>query len=408
MSENSGFWVVSGLMWLAFLGKAPGLRHNRDPLYVLVCGVLLLGGTCFACANPDVIGVVNAATGIANVSAPLVYAMLTVESALVLTLIIYWRDWSPEKAGRWVRWLMVAYGLAVIGIVALFALGDAPVERRVDFDPYYARTPFIREMILLYLAAHTVAGVMATVLCVRWAAGVTGPKWLRRGLRVLILGFALNIGLDGSKLLAIAARWCGGTRWDWLDSEVSRGFAFACTLFTGIGFVLPMVGGSVERTLWAKRVFLRLGPLWRALREATPAVAAALPVPWWDVELKATRRVAEVQDGRLALRPYRNPDVARAAAARASALRLAPAKVAAAVEAAVLVDAMAAKAASGDAEPPLLDDGTATALPALDQRALLRVSRMIRRPPFHLTAATPAVRRIPAGSGQGPGERCEG
>ncbi|GAA3113498.1 hypothetical protein GCM10020254_69800 [Streptomyces goshikiensis] len=92
----------------------------------------------------------------------------------------------------------------------------------------------------------------------------------------------------------------------------------------------------MERTLWAKRVFLRLGPLWRALREATPAVAAALPVPWWDVELKATRRVAEVQDGRLALRPYRNPDVARAAAARASALRLAPAKVAAAVEAAVL------------------------------------------------------------------------
>ncbi|MFI5640608.1 hypothetical protein ACIA8H_24800 [Streptomyces goshikiensis] len=135
MSQNSGFWVVSGLMWLAFLGKAPGLRHNRDPLYVLVCGVLLLGGTCFACANPDVIGVVNAATGIPNVSAPLVYAMLTVESALVLTLIIYWRDWSPEKAGRWVRWLMVAYGLAVIGIVTLFALGDAPVERRVDFDP---------------------------------------------------------------------------------------------------------------------------------------------------------------------------------------------------------------------------------------------------------------------------------
>ncbi|MBT2459228.1 MAB_1171c family putative transporter [Streptomyces sp. ISL-86] len=388
MSENAGFWVISGSMWLAFLVKAPGLRHNRDPLYVLVCAVLLLGGTCFACANPDVIGVVNAATGIPNFSAPLVYSMLALESALVLTLLVYWRDWSPEKAAHWVRWLMAAYGIAIIGIVALFAAGDAPAERRVDFDTYYAKTPYIREMILLYLAAHTMAGVLATVLCVRWAAGVTGPKWLRRGLRVLILGFALNIGLDASKIIAIAGRWSGSAEWDWLNTEVSRGFAFACTLFTCVGFTLPMVGGSVERTLSGNHVFLQLGPLWRALREATPAVVAALPVPWWDVELKATRRVAEVQDGRLALRPYRNPAVAQAATAQTAALRLAPKKAEAAVEAAVLADAMAAKAAAGDEEPPLLDDDTATALPPLDQKALIRVSRMIRRPPFHTPVAT--------------------
>ncbi|QES51575.1 hypothetical protein DEJ50_30740 [Streptomyces venezuelae] len=383
MNGNSGYWILASALWAACLIKAPGLRHRRNsPLSTTVCGVLLLGGIAYCCANPDVIGWVNGATGVPNFSAPLVYSLLTAESALILTLLVYWREGPEEKARCAARRLQAVYGLVIVALVVLFVIGDAPVEQRTDFDTYYAQTPYIREMILLYLTAHTGAAVTATVLCIRWFAGVTGPPWLRRGLRVLILGFALNFGLDFSKFAAIGARWAGHD-WDTLNTLVAPLFAFTCTLFTGLGFILPVVGGRVSGTLAAVRTFHRLGPLSRALRAATPGVVAELPVPWWEIDLRLTRRVAEVQDGRLSLRPYRDAAVAEDALVRVRAAGLSGAVADAAVEAAVLAAAMAAKAAGGDAEAveaAAERDDESAELPLLDREALVRVSGLFRAP----------------------------
>ncbi|MEV8531736.1 MAB_1171c family putative transporter [Streptomyces sp. NPDC051211] len=396
MSDHSGYWILASAMWIACLIKAPGLRHQRgNPLYVTVCAVLLLGGIAYCCANPDVIGFVNEVTGVPNFSAPLVYSLLTAESAMILTLLVYWREGPEEKARRAARRWQAVYGLVVVAVIVLFAVGQAPVEQRTDFDTYYAGTPYIREMILLYLTAHTGAALMATVLCIRWFAGVTGPPWLRRGLRVLILGFALNFGMDFAKFAAIGARWAGRD-WDVLNTRVAPLFAFACSLCTALGFVLPVVGGRVSGTVSAVRTFVRLGPLWRALRRAAPAVVPSLPVPWWEIDLRLTRRVAEVQDGRLALRPYRDAAVAEDASVRARAAGLSGEAAAAAVEAAVLAAAIAASMAAskaaldgaaadgsgeGDGDGSAeLGDETAE-LPLLDREALVRVSCLFRHPP---------------------------
>ncbi|MEV6782416.1 hypothetical protein [Streptomyces sp. NPDC051098] len=57
---------------------------------------------------------------------------------------------------------------------AYFATPGKPVavEGRHDLDTYYAHTPLIREMIVLYLAAHLISDIVSTVLCVRWAREV--------------------------------------------------------------------------------------------------------------------------------------------------------------------------------------------------------------------------------------------
>lgn len=260
------------------------------------------------------------------------------------------------EARRWARRLHAVYGLVILGIVNLFVAGEAPAERLVDFEVHYASTPLIREMILLYLTAHIVASIMATVLCARWAASVIRPRWLRRGLRLLIIGFGLNLGVGLPKVAAMIGRWTGHN-WDAINAQIFQLCAFACTLFTFLGFTLPMVGGFLERLRSQIRAFRRLGPLWRVLRDAIPGMSASLPVAWWDVELKCQRRVAEIQDGRLALRPFRSQALAVAAAAQAEAMKLAADLAEARVEAIVLADALARKAA-GD-ELPLLDDTSA-------------------------------------------------
>lgn len=380
MNQNFGYWVLSGMMWLGFLAKAPGLRRTRDPLYVTVCAVLFLAGVTFCCANPDVVGFLNKITGIPNFSAPLVYSMLTLESSLVVTLLVYWREGSIERAKKWALRLQAAYAMVILGIIVLFIAGDAPVERRVDFEVFYADTPFIREMILLYLTAHIVASVMATALCARWAAGVTGPPWLRRGLRLLIIGFALNLGVGLPKLLAMIGRW-SGHNWDAFFASIFQVCAFACTLFTAIGFTLPMIGGLMEQIRSDVREFRALGPLWRELRGAIPGVAASLPVSWWNIELRLTRRAAEIQDGRLALRPYRSIQVAAAAATKATAMNMRPDLADASVEAAVLTDAMQQKAFMEKRGLPRLNDNT-TPLPRLDRNALILVSRAVQSGQF--------------------------
>lgn len=55
------------------------------------------------------------------------------------------------------RWI-TGYGVVSVALVGLYLLGDCREERLRDLDTYYATTPFIREMIVLYLAALTVAG----------------------------------------------------------------------------------------------------------------------------------------------------------------------------------------------------------------------------------------------------------
>ncbi|CAM5576270.1 Integral membrane protein OS=Streptomyces tendae OX=1932 GN=GUR47_10260 PE=4 SV=1 [Streptomyces tendae] len=126
-------------------------RALRNPLAVSTCVSILLGALVFVCAAPATLARVNALTGIPNFGAPLTYGMICAYSCAVLVLLINWRGGPRALVRRLVLRCVAVYGVLVAAVVVLFALADARTERLTDLDTYYAGTPFMREMILLYL-----------------------------------------------------------------------------------------------------------------------------------------------------------------------------------------------------------------------------------------------------------------
>jgi hypothetical protein len=112
------------------------------------------------------------------------------------------------------------------------------------------------------------------------------------------------------------------------------------------GITLP-VGGAALAAKWRQRQDLRtfeaLEPLWNRLHDAFPQIR--LPKPdgsQQDVALRLYRRVIEIDDGRLLLRPYLNEDVSAAIATAASSRGLDGEGLRATVEAAEISAALQA------------------------------------------------------------------
>ncbi|MER5523443.1 MAB_1171c family putative transporter [Streptomyces sp. NPDC002677] len=278
-------YVSCGLLWLGLLVKAPDLiRHWRDPYLRVICVVLGLAGTCFFLGAPPTVGAVNHLSGVPNLAAPLTYASITAYSASSQVLIVYWRG-GPHVHRTARRWI-VGYAFVLVGIAAMFALGHTPVERRTDLDTYYATTPFIAEMIVLYLAGHLAAVTVTTVSSLRWARQVHG--WLRAGLIILGVGSLCGAGYSLPKLAAVVARW-SGLDWSWVSTTVSPAAAGLSALLTVIGVLTPLTGPRLTQRWRARRTFARLEPLERELDELLTRRALRLPPPRWSSS--ATRLV---------------------------------------------------------------------------------------------------------------------
>ncbi|MGV9272392.1 MAB_1171c family putative transporter [Streptomyces griseosporeus] len=272
-------YVSCGVLWLGLAVKAPDLvRHRHDPYLRAICAVLCLAGLCFFLGAPPTIGAVNRLSGVPNLAAPLTYAAITAYGAASQVLIVRWRGGAGVRrvARRWI----VAYAGVILGIAVAFTLGDAPVERRTDLDTYYARTPFIAEMIVLYLVAHLTAATVTMVSALGWARQVTG--WLRAGLLVLGVGTLCNAGFSAAKLVAVSARW-SGRDWAALDTNVSPAAAGLGALLTSVGILVPLTGPRLAERHRARRAYARLAPLERELDGVLTRHALRLPRPRWSV-----------------------------------------------------------------------------------------------------------------------------
>jgi hypothetical protein len=270
-------YLSAGLLALGLLIKSPDLlRHRHDPYLRSICTVLGLAGLCFLLGAPPTVGAVNRISGIPNLAAPVTYVTITAYSAASQVLIVRWRG-GPGVRRTTRRW-MLAYAGVVTGIVVMFVLGEAPVERRTDLDTYYASTPYIREMILLYLLGHLTAVSVTTVSALRWARRVRG--WLRTGLVTLGLGTLCGAGYSATKLVAMAARW-NGRDWSALDRTVSPAAAGLGALVTVAGILLPLAGPRLTEWRRARLAYARLEPLERELDDILAHRALRLPRPRW-------------------------------------------------------------------------------------------------------------------------------
>ncbi|MGC9377638.1 MAB_1171c family putative transporter [Streptomyces sp. MH13] len=359
----------------------------RNPLTLSTCAAIVLGALVFVCAAPATLATVNELTGVPNFGAPLTYGMLSAYSCAVLVLLINWRGGSRERVRRMVLRSMAAYGLLVVAIVVLFALADADTERLTDLDTYYAGTPFMREMILLYLLGHTAAMVVMCAVCVKWAREVGGP--LRTGLRLILLGALLDVvGFQLAKYLAIVARWSGNDL-DFLSTTVAPPMASLAALLCSAGFVLPRLLPPVLAHWRGLGDYRRLEPLWDLVKSVSTAPEPPT-VRWQLPQARLQWREVSIHDALLALAPYfdhrvreRVRDTALHAGRSAHEARLA-------AEAAMLADA--ARRAAAREEPP--DTGGTYRLHATEvsgPSGLVELAQALVRPPTRTAAPDGAV-----------------
>ncbi|MDT0612064.1 MAB_1171c family putative transporter [Streptomyces lancefieldiae] len=268
-------YISCGVLWLGLVVKAPDLlRHRGDPYLRAICTVLGLAGLCFLLGAPPTVGAVNRLSGVPNLAAPLTYAAITGYCAASQVLVVHWRG-GPRVHRTARRWTL-AYAAVVLGIAVTFALGDAPVERRTDLDTYYATTPFLAEMIVLYLVAHLSAVTVTAVSALRWARQVRGG--LRAGLALLGTGSVCGAGYSVAKLVAVGGRW-SGRDWPALGTTVPPAAAGLGALLTVVGVLVPLVAPRVTEWRRARRTYARLEPLERALDDLLTRRTLRLPRP---------------------------------------------------------------------------------------------------------------------------------
>ncbi|MEU8776890.1 MAB_1171c family putative transporter [Streptomyces sp. NPDC048606] len=280
MRDGVNYYVPASVLGLALLVKLPTLlRGWRDPTVRAVNALLALPCAAFLLAAPPTITAVNRITGVSNLSALLVHCVMTAYACASLILLDLWRAdaGDPARTRRRVRRWKVGCGVVIAALVGLFSQGDVPVERPWDFDTYYATTPFIGEMVVLYLCAYVMAGVATTALCWNWmldigrkAAAIPGPRTaadqsLRVGLLVLVLGAMGNVIFGLFKLTSIVARWTG-RNWDALNEGLPQ-FISASGMMIGVGLLVPAYGpGLIDRVWRPLRALTALRPLWRLVR----------------------------------------------------------------------------------------------------------------------------------------------
>ncbi|MEU6896059.1 MAB_1171c family putative transporter [Streptomyces sp. NPDC046557] len=346
------YYSAPSLLLLAAISRLWALRRDwHDRLLRAVCALLFVGSMVLLSAAPPTAAAVNAITDVPNVAAPLVFCILTAFSGSCILLVIHWRGGEEGTTRRATRVCMVSFGAAIVATWILFALSDAPVERLRDFDTYYATTPFVREMILLYLLTHTVASVLMTVLCVRWGREVHGA--LRWGLVLLAIGFVTNLAYDVLKFVAIFGVWTGKP-WEWLSTDLAPMVAGASAVLVGAGFVIPPVGHRIGDQWQVLSRYRRLEPLWREMvRAATPS-HYVLSNRWAAPSLRLTVRESFIDDGILHISPDLDPRVQRQAyddAIRAGRSPQQAKAVAAAHMVVAAADACAARCAEPRATP---------------------------------------------------------
>lgn len=324
MEEGINYYVPATALGVAVLAKFPALvRGWRNPLVRTVNSLLVLTCAAFLFSAPPTIRIVNQLTGISNFSAPLVYTIVSAYSCTCVVLMEQWRADSQRqaRARTRVRAWTLGFALVIAAVVVCFRLGEAPDERLLDFELYYATTPFIWEMLVIYLLATAVAAMAGAVACWNWSVAIrrsiardgvaAGGRSLRVGLVFLVISFVVNAGFSTAKLAMIAAAWTGR---EWYALERWMAVVISLNgLVASLGLLLPVVGPWLAaRALRPLRDFTALRHLRRTVRPAPSGArqSVLLAALWYSSpEQHLMHRLTDLHDWVLELRTYCSDDV---------------------------------------------------------------------------------------------------
>lgn len=348
MNWEIGGITLAALLWVTWLARLLSLlRGSGDRAQRRECASFLAAALCLTLQLPTVAATVDRLIGVFDIARLL--ANLAGVAAAWLFYPCLLRLWMPAARGRDV----LADGRLTLGVAAaLTGLFIALPARPVVSPPSHPLSPFtIYHQSLAYTLVYLgyLGAVVLRMLVLTLREGVrvararATPPRLRRQLIAQALGWAAGGGFAIHEALHALLRQ-RGIAYPWGDPAlVSNGLLIAA--------VLGVLGGDLGapwRWLAQYRSYRRLYPLWCLLRTTNPAIAltALFPPPRSAaadaaridrIALRRLRRVVEIRDGILAIRPYCDPRVAQEADERCRRAGLDGATCRAIAEAVMLV-----------------------------------------------------------------------
>ncbi|MBA0126098.1 hypothetical protein H0B56_11155 [Haloechinothrix sp. YIM 98757] len=311
----AGAWVAAGY-------KLSATRKLRDPTVAAVCVTLALMGMVFTASIPPLRVWLDHQLTSVNLGVLLTLLCVVAFSTSAQVMLLLWTN-TPENARGAVRNRLIALAGVVVLITVLY-LGAHPGPHDHSFSRSSAGSLGYAACLLIYLAALGIAMLAIARLGWRYAR-LTGRPLVAHGLRLAAAGATLVLAYCVYRLGTLVGSWLGS---DMARLEtLSRFIAGNGALLIMLGLTLPSWGplfvhGFDHLRRYAR--YQRLHPLWlsivaerhpelvldrstaRALRRFAPG----------ELDFRVYRRIIELFDARLALRPYIDP------AARERARRL--------------------------------------------------------------------------------------
>ncbi|MGW7022479.1 MAB_1171c family putative transporter [Streptomyces decoyicus] len=346
------FPFLAALCWAAFFYKIRGLRFEwRAPALLALLTAFALKGTAFALATPAVALAVDRQLGIPDIAALCIHLLGGVAfSAAVLVVLAFWAH-APEQAWPRARWRLV---IAIIIMLTMLSLWIAAAAGSPGRSTHYlvqnTHRPLVALYLLLYVSTLLVALVEIARLCRKYAE-VAGHPWLRRGLRITAIGaliYSINFVNRASDVVSVQFN-LNPLKW---EVVTLLGAGIGIPLIVG-GLTIPSWGPhlSALHTWWNNyRTYRSLHPLWLAMYQELPEIMLPPPASTLsNLNYRLYRRIIEIRDGQIALRPYMNSEVAVRTAKLGREAGLARNELPAVVEAAQLKAALGAKMKGGSA-----------------------------------------------------------
>ncbi|MFE5859183.1 MAB_1171c family putative transporter [Streptomyces virginiae] len=325
----------------------------------------------------------------------------TLMAATSVLAFLFQLNLERERAHRKIRLRVIALGISVAGMTAFFL-----AEQLTGRSPVlYACYVLVHISFLGYTAKD--------FLLQTWAQSRRSTRRSQRwGLRTTSVGCGFALVYAAYKLFALVSIGLGlglvpdHARCSTPLTPVRCAFSVTApavaVLLIAVGLTLPALLwplSRLRRRRWEQASFRALEPLWREVTAAVPEVVldpghAETGADTHDLDFHLHRRVIEINDGVLALRPYRRAAVRDAAAAEVARRGAADTPEGdAEVEAAVIAAAVDAKRAGlpldGEEAPPAAGTRSRKGdLPAETAWLLLVADAYPRRPAREHAAAT--------------------
>ncbi|WP_404828636.1 MAB_1171c family putative transporter [Spongiactinospora rosea] len=319
--------------------------------------------------------------GYNNITTILIHCIVVILTAAQQVVLIYWL-YAPSLArGKALR-RVACFGAALVSLIALFLL--ALPTRRYDAETaslLNMQNPRYAAYLCAYIAVVAVGQIVTIRMSIRFS-GIARRSWLRRGMRIVAVGAAFILLYCAARYLEVIGVQHGAdmARWDqlqWLVGDLG-------SLLELVGWTIPRWGprlSHIHHWMADYRAYCRLYPLWAVLYKATPSIAKEPPYspagslrPRRDIEYHLYRRVIEIQDGRLALRPFLHQHEAKEAQRQARDSGLEGEALQVAIEALQLRAALYSRARQSMAPGPI---STAAMTPEGNLREQVRWLTMV-------------------------------